>query len=300
MKKLLVVFALILASLGMVACGSKTDEELVAEAKEALDISFSVSGDTLNSVTGDLVLASKSTKNDVTITWTSNNTDVISINGKVTRGEEDVVVELTAELKLNEAKDTKVFKVTVKEEGSEPVGGVDSELPAKFNDLAKDKKVYLTSLGQAGDLSTLNTLLSRFVYNSAEASEYNEKVKMVNILTAGEVEDGSIVVLVPGASTKGLGAAGTNLAAEKARAEAFAAKAKDGKITVIVAHIGGEARRGNDTDPLITAAVDGAALVLAVESGNFDGFFDGISNDDVYYFSQAAKLSEPFKQIFNK
>jgi len=300
MKKLLVLFVLFGLSLGMIACGGETDEKLVADAKEALNLSFSVSTDTLNSVTGDLVLDSKTTKEGVKITWSSSNTDVVALDGKVTRTDEDVVVDITATLELNEEKETKTFKVTVKKEGSDPIGGIDSTLPEKFNDLAKDKKVYLTSLGQAGDLSTLNTLLSRFVYSSNEAAEYSEKVTMENVLSASEVEDGSIVILVPGASTKGLGAAGTNLAAEKLRAEAFAAKAKDGKITVIVAHIGGEARRGNDTDPLITAAVDGAALVMAVESGNFDGFFDGINNNDVYYFSQAAKLSEPFKQIFNK
>lgn len=300
MKKLLLIFVLILGGLGLVACNDKkSDEELVADAKAELKVQYSVSGDTLNAVTGDLVLSTKTTEG-VNITWVSDN-EAVTSEGKVIRPEEeDVKVKLTAMLKLNDSKDTREFTLTVKKIGAEPVGGTDSDLPAKYNDLAKDKKVYLTSLGQAGDLSTVNTLLSRYVYSSSENAEFAAKVTIENVLHASEVEEGSIVIIVPGASTKGLGAAGTNLAAEKLRGEAFAAAAKAGKITVIVVHIGGEARRGNDTDPLVRAAADGAELLFVVEDGNSDGFFDGLGNDNVYYFSQATKIAEPFKQIFNK
>lgn len=72
-------------------------------------------------VTSDIDLPAKGSKYDSTITWASDNPDVITVTtgsaAKVTRpaaGEEDAEVTLTATLKLGGQTLTKTFKVTVK------------------------------------------------------------------------------------------------------------------------------------------------------------------------------------------
>lgn len=86
----------------------ESDTDLVEKAKENLDL-----GD-LSAVTDNLTLPS--TQDEATITWESSNPGVIANDGTVTRpaaGEENVVVTLTATIKVGAAEDTKVFTVTV-------------------------------------------------------------------------------------------------------------------------------------------------------------------------------------------
>lgn len=274
----------------------KSDAEKVKDAKDDLKITFKVSGNSLNNVTGDLNLVKS--LNGVNVSWSSNNEDVVNNDGEVTQGEEDVAVTLTATLTLNDESDTKLFNLTVKKEGE--VDDVDGALPEEFNNLVEGKKVYVTSIGQAGELATMTTLLSRFVYSAEESDEFEQKVTIETMLAPNQVESGSIVILIPGASDKGLGAAGTNLTAEKNRADAFSQRAEDGEITIIVVHMGGEARRGESTDPLINASVSKASLVLVEEEGDFDDFFTNLENEFVYFYPSAMDLAAPFKQIFNK
>ncbi len=86
----------------------KTDAEKVAEAKAALTLDVTSTG-----VSFKLPLVGE---NGATISWTSSNTDVITINGEnavVTAPAADTPVTLTAIIKIGEAQDTKEFPVTV-------------------------------------------------------------------------------------------------------------------------------------------------------------------------------------------
>lgn len=312
MKRVLTVLFVLLAAFTLVACGKESDAELVAAAKEELKVQFTVSGDSVHGVTGKLVLRNK--LGDVSITWESSNPEVISVAGNVVQTDKDEEVTLTANLKLNDETDSKKFVVVVKAKeetkeptdaptngGSEP-GGTDPYgfLPEEFTNAAAGKKVYVASIGQSGELATINTLLSRFVYSAEEAAEFEQKVVIDAMLAANAAPNGSIVILIPAASGKGLGAAGTNLAAERARAQAFGARAAAGEIELYVVHIGGESRRGTDTDPLIEAAVEHASLVLVQTEGNSDGFFDNLGITNLFLFESAMAMADPFKQIFNR
>ena len=82
--------------------------EVVAADKEALSIPVSTMLDLQLPDTGSSGLS--------TITWLSNNQDVISNTGKVTRLSEDTEVTLTATITAGDAEDTKEFKVTVPKE----------------------------------------------------------------------------------------------------------------------------------------------------------------------------------------
>lgn len=87
------------------------DDEKVAKDKEWLDL-----GD-VSAVTESLTLPTKGAAGS-DISWTSSNLGVIGTDGTVTRpeaGNGDAVVTLTATITAGDAKDTKTFEVTVKQ-----------------------------------------------------------------------------------------------------------------------------------------------------------------------------------------
>lgn len=292
MKKLLLMFVLVLGNLGLVACDdAEKNGQLVLEAKETLKVQFTESGDTLNFVTGDLVLTSKIGK--VKITWESDN-EAVGTYGKVARHEKnDVKVKLTATLKIRDIVEIKEFDLIVKRVGAVRRADVDTNIPSEYNNLVGDKKVYVTSLGQSGDLITLNFLLSKQVLT--ETNEFEEKVINSNSLNTSEIEEESIVIILlePSANT-------IDLEGEMIRANAFATLAKEGKINLIGVHIGGAGRRGAEYDPLISIFAEEAMLLFVTEGGNYDGFFDNLDNENVYFYSELSNISIPFKQVFNK
>lgn len=97
----------------------------LAAAKSALTFDTIKNGnaDTGN-VTSDLNLITRDETNEVDISWSSSNTNVISNDGKVTRpvgSAQDVQVTLTATLIKGAVKDTKVFNLIVKKNNIQTV-----------------------------------------------------------------------------------------------------------------------------------------------------------------------------------
>lgn len=89
-----------------------TDASFVAEAKKTLTWgNFRGLNTSENAVAFDLSLPEKI--KDCTLTWSSDNTAVISDTGHVTRPEADTAVTMTATIALGEASDTKEFPLTV-------------------------------------------------------------------------------------------------------------------------------------------------------------------------------------------
>lgn len=92
----------------------QTDEEAVAQDKLVLDIGYAI-GDSVNSVTQNLTLPIKGA-NGSTITWSSNNTYLISNTGIVTRPDYesgDGNVTVMASVYKNDISDSKEFNLTV-------------------------------------------------------------------------------------------------------------------------------------------------------------------------------------------
>lgn len=172
----------------------------------------------------------------------------------------------------------------------------------QFANLVAGKEVYLTTVGQS-DIDTVQNILSRVdetkVGFNDESKEINVHVE--NVLNVADVADGSVVFLVTGSSTKGLGAAGTNITAENTRAQAFADAAKANKITLVVLHVGGAQRRGEQADPIINKVVPAAKLVMVVNTGNADGLFTNLSSANGVAFNsytKSSKMVDSFKKIF--
>lgn len=81
-----------------------TDAQKVAEAAEKTAVA--------SEVYGNMYLPDK--VGDVSVTWTSDNTEVITASGEVTRGAADTPVKLTATYKLGDEELTKEYNVTAK------------------------------------------------------------------------------------------------------------------------------------------------------------------------------------------
>ncbi|MCI7530810.1 MAG: DUF6305 family protein [Christensenellaceae bacterium] len=164
---------------------------------------------------------------------------------------------------------------------------------AELQNIVGTGKLYATTIGQA-DLAVVNNLI---VKAGVAAADYTSD----NMLTADQVEDGSTVFIVVGASGKGLGGAGTDAAAELVRANAFQAKAD--KINIVCVHVGGANRRGDTSDPTIRVIAGCSKVILVVEEGNSDDLFTGIANDNsipLYEYSKSAKMLDSFKYLLGK
>ena len=147
------------------------------------------------------------------------------------------------------------------------------------------------SIGQSADVSMLDALMKKigadYSFNATASAE--------------EVAGYKTVILVSGASSKGLGAAGISQEDEIARAEAIVQTAKDNGITVIVAHLGGSARRGTLSDQFNDLALSCASYVMVVEEGNDDGKFTDAATDagvPITLLYSIADALTPLQEIF--
>ncbi len=177
---------------------------------------------------------------------------------------------------------------------------LDQELAGAFEDLAVGKEAYITTIGQGEELDIIWAVMES-VFDDAE--ERNNTIVNDDLLEPATVEEGAIVFLVVGASSKGMGDAGVDQSAEIARANAFSARAEAGEITLVLIHSGGMTRRGTLSDPMIEAAASDAALMLVLISGNEDAFFNDLSDTTdvpLYLYTNNPALIPPLKQLFGK
>lgn len=119
--------------------------------------------------------------------------------------------------------------------------------------------------------------------------------------TARDLVGARTLALVIGASLKGLGAAGVDLDKEKGRIQTLLAEAQRKQIPVLVLHLGGEQRRGELTDELITAFLPGARWALILESSDRDGLFTRICREKgipLHRVGRTADGAEVLKAAF--
>lgn len=110
------------------------------------------------------------------------------------------------------------------------------------------------------------------LYAVAQKSGLEAEVRAV--AEADQLEAGAYktLIIAVGGSSKGLGAAGIDADEEKVRVQKIIDKFKD-STTIIIAHIGGEARRGELGDGFIKAVLPYAQYILVVKGGDNDGLF---------------------------
>jgi len=153
--------------------------------------------------------------------------------------------------------------------------------------------VLITSAGQSGDAPIANML-----FKKAEIAAAFEKMA-----TEKNLDGPKTLVLVLGASMKGLGAAGLDAAKENARITGLIAAARKKGVSILCLHVGGESRRGDLTDEMIASYLPAAKAAIVVKSGNKDGIFTKISKEKNIPLREVEKTLEavePLKKLFGK
>lgn len=169
-------------------------------------------------------------------------------------------------------------------------------------DVKADLPVLVTSCGQCAGPVKFKAFMNRLKMEH----DYNLTA------TADDITNGNYksVIIVTGASLKGMGAAGVSIKEEIARAEGIIAAAREKGMTVIGAHVTGMANRsqgaaeGDNTDEMSIDAVMPVSDILVVYSdGNSDGRFSKISEAKkipMLEFEKNAKLGGILKDLFSK
>lgn len=127
-----------------------------------------------------------------------------------------------------------------------------------------EKPGLLVSAGQSSDLAVVKVLLNTKLKLGLDVKPVAQPADL-----AGQ----KALVVVVGASSKGLGAAGLDLGKEADRTKALLAAAREKKVPVLALHTGGQARRGKTTDDLIQLVVSQSDYAVVVAGGNADKFF---------------------------
>ena len=167
--------------------------------------------------------------------------------------------------------------------------------------------VLLTSCGQ----SPGPVRLKIFLQKDNIAFDYNLQAKAEDLIAKKkEGKPYKSVIIVTGASLKGMGAAGVSMDDELTRTKALIAEAKKEGIKIIGSHIEGMARRaqgasaGDNTDEMsIDAVCNVCDLMIVKKEGDSDGRFTTISkgkNIPLILFEMNTEIESVLKKVYTK
>ena len=167
--------------------------------------------------------------------------------------------------------------------------------------------VLLTSCGQSPGPVRLKIFLQKL----AISFDYNLQAKAEDLVARQkEGKPYKSLIIVTGASLKGMGAAGVSMDDELARTKALIAEAKKQGIKVVGSHIEGMARRsqgasaGDNTDEMsIDAVCNVCDLMIVKKEGDSDGRFTAISkakNIPLILFDMNTEIEGVLKKVYTK
>lgn len=146
-----------------------------------------------------------------------------------------------------------------------------------------EQPILITSIGQSPGAMMAKVLAKRveleFVFEPTSTAEQLEEM------------DVNTVVAVVGASGKGLGAAGLDIDDEISRVNELICKANELEIPLIVMHIEGAQRRGDMSNQLINKFVPESYYIIVQKSGNDDGLFTQLSDENDIPIKQVEKAA---------
>jgi len=160
-------------------------------------------------------------------------------------------------------------------------------------DLPKSEApVYITSFGQSQDANFVNLLGGRV--------KLGRKYETLGHPKGDDWSSAKTLIAVLGGSGKGLGAAGMNLASEKERCDSLIASARENKKFIIGMHIGGEDRRGPNSEAFVPYAGE-VDFMIVRSDGNKDGYFTKLCEEKkvpLYVVENTKEIESVLKRVF--
>jgi len=170
-----------------------------------------------------------------------------------------------------------------------------------------DLPVLLTSCGQSPGPERVKFFLKRLEMEHEFLAQATAQ-DLVDAMEAGTPYQS--IIIVTGASLKGMGAAGVSMDEELKRTEALIAEANRQGITIIAAHVEGMSRRAQGADPgdnsdelSIDAVCPNSDFMIVREDGNEDRRFTIISEDNgipLILFEKNMELGDVLKSVYDR
>ncbi len=187
------------------------------------------------------------------------------------------------------------------------IAGGAAGLDAQRAPVTAEAPILLTSCGQSPGPSMVKVFLRRMELDH----------EALDVATAQDLKDRQAagnpvksLIIVTGASLKGMGAAGVAMPDELARIEALIAEAKRQGITVIGSHVEGMSRRAqgaapgdNSDEQSIDAVMPNAHVMVIRSDGNEDRRFSIISEGKgipLILFEKNMEMGTAFGSLFKK
>lgn len=186
-----------------------------------------------------------------------------------------------------------------------PLRAIDTE------EAKADLPVLITSCGQSPGATMIKVIFMKINFEDpAPAYATNMQAVPEDLISAQEAgAPYKSLIIVMGASLKGMGAAGISIDDELSRIESLISKAKKQDITIIGAHIEGMKRRaqgaapGDNTDELSIDAVAPKSDILVInKEGNEDRRFSIIAeknNIPMIVVERNLELMEELEKLFS-
>lgn len=142
--------------------------------------------------------------------------------------------------------------------------------------------IMLTAPGQSPEYSIVYLLAQRI----------NLPLTIDLHVEAEGLEGFKTLIIIIGGSGKGLGSAGISFQDEAERAKELIATAQEKGIKIIGMHLGGEARRGPNSDNMINLLTSKCDYVIVKADGNLDGVFTKICKENEIPLTEIEKSTE--------
>lgn len=180
-------------------------------------------------------------------------------------------------------------------------------IPGNSFSQTAEEPVILTSCGQSPGPVRLKIFMKRLSMDF----EYKLLVTAKDLVAAKEAgKPFKTLIIVTGASLKGMGAAGVSIDDELDRTKELIAEAKKQGIKVIGSHIEGMARRSqgassgdNSDEQSIDAVCPNSDFMIVKKEGDSDGRFTNISkgkNIPLVLFEMNTEINDVLKKVFTK
>jgi len=129
--------------------------------------------------------------------------------------------------------------------------------------------VLISSAGQSADVKLVQLLASRETLDAVTKP----------VATAEDLADAKTLLIVPGFSSKGLGAAGISQEQEMDRVKSLVEAARNKQIPIVLVHVGGNARRKGQSDAFNELVGKNSSHMIVVSQGDEDHFFSAIAKE---------------------